>query len=171
MHLAANSEGEQLQLHMNDKLPLLSTNAPRCVFRIQIPDAITTAQTVRFGLASAVDDTEDDIAQNAWFLLAASMDLLLESDDGTTDSDDKDSTVNLSADTWYEFMVDASSLASVKFYYRTTLGGTWTNATDGATTFTLLTAKGLQPFVQLEKASGTTTPQLWIDYVKCWQTR
>jgi hypothetical protein len=58
------------------------------------------------------------------------------------------------------------------FYYRDTLGGSWTALTDGATTFTLAAyTAGVQPFIQWQKASGTGTEAVTLDYVKVYWTR
>ena len=169
--LEATDEAKSVALYANDELHFHATEDPVFQFRVQLSDDITTNEELVIGCASAYNATPDTVANNAWIKLAASMAIVLESDDTSTNSDDKASGVTMVKDTWYEFRVDCTAPTDVKFYYRTTSGGAWTELTDGATTFTVGAAATLQPYIMLKKASGTTTPKLLVDYVAAWQNR
>ena len=115
--------------------------------------AIGATDVLVMGVASAQNNTTDSVATNAWFRMdgATSTTLVVtETDDGTTDNDDKATGVTLSS-TLKKFVIDFSNgLPDVRFYI------------DGArvaesTTFdmsALTNTTNLQPFVQVQKASS-----------------
>jgi hypothetical protein len=90
------------------------------------------------------------------------MDLLCESDDGVSDQDDKDTTVDLVAATPCVLGIDFRTLTSLKFYHNGTRYQSATTFTLGGATATT----GLQPIMQLQKASGTGTPSAALDWVR-----
>jgi hypothetical protein len=117
-------------------------------------DAVTT---LTVGMASAQNDTADSVATNAWFRMqgsASTSNLVVETDDAVTDNDDKATGTTLSS-VYKKLLVDfTNGITDVRFFV------------DGArvaagTTFDMsgLTAGlNVQPFIQLQKASGTGTP-------------
>jgi hypothetical protein len=129
-------------------------------------------------------DTVEAVANNAYFGVAgADLNLDIASDDASTDTDNTDTTVDLVAGTWYEFLIslnsmhgvtvndpDGASATDVHYFYRTSLGGDWTQLL-ASTTMTIGADIALQPFVQVEKTSGTSTPDLLVDYIKCYWER
>lgn len=122
--------------------------------------AITTNESAVIGMASDRADTLDNVAEHAWFKLDAAMDILLESDDGTNDNDDKDSTVDATAGTYNVLKIDFSNTSDVKFY----IDGTQYNA---STTFDMSNyTSTLQPIMELQKSTGATTPEIRVDYIK-----
>ncbi len=165
MTLAADNEAEVITLYTADELNVDSDRDPVIVFRLQVntlPSA--AAEIIVFGLGSAQNDTEDSVANHAWFRLEADGDLLIESDDATTDDDDNDTTVDITADTYYEFKVDCTDPTDCDFFYRSTLSGDWTELL-ASTAFSVGTDIALQPFVQVSKDSGTGQPSVLIDYI------
>jgi hypothetical protein len=96
---------------------------------------------------------------NAQFKLAGSNAVVCESDDGTTDNDDKASGVSLVA-TYKEFVIDfTGGKSDVKFY----IDGQRVAST---TTFSMSAATGsLQPFVQISKTASTNVNSVTVDYV------
>ncbi len=164
--IAANDEVEALVLAFGDNRSIDPAQGPVATFRLT-PSAITAANDkIVFGLGSDRADDPDSVASNAWFCITgANLNLLVESDDGTTDNDDDDTGVDIVAGTFYEYRVDASNYADVKFYYRTSLGGAWIDVTPSGVTYALHATTGLQPYVHCGKASGAGTPTLLIDYV------
>ncbi len=161
-----------------------SDTEPFCVFRINIPTIGAAADTFAWGLYSAQNDLVDSTANNAYFGVAGA-DLTLDtaSDDASTDVNNTGTGVTLTAGTWYEFMVslnsmhgrtvsdpDGASATDVHFFYRSTLGGDWTQLNAG-TTHSIGADIALQPFVHVEKTSGTTTPAIRVDYIKCYWER
>lgn len=158
--LAATSEAEVVTMYTNDVLaiPLAKLDKMWFVAKVSGIDSVTT---LVMGAASAQNDTADSVSVNAWFRMegSASTSLVVaETDDGTTDNDDKATSVSLSS-TYKKFLIDFSQgLSDVRFY------------ADGArvaqaTTFSMSAASGsqnLQPFVQIQKASGTGVPAVTI---------
>lgn len=166
----ATDEAQILTLYGGNNLKFDIDSAPIMDFRFKV-NALNANDILVMGLASDQNDTADTVAQNAWFRLeGAGMDLLLESDDGSVDNDDKDSTVNVTGDAYVILRVDVSNKAAVKFYTRS--AGQWSELTDGVTTFNMGAYSGnLQPFFQLQKSGGTHTTALTIDYVRVISTR
>jgi len=164
------SEDQTVGLYWNDEQNILYSGKPIFQCRLKVPTLPNANDTIVFGLMSAWNATEDSVATNAWFRLqGATLVPALETDDGTTDKDDKvtDQVFTMTADTYYEFRIDCSDTSNVKFYYRATLGGTWTQLTTTGTTFTIAAnSTNLQPVFQIHKSSGTQTTNIIIDYVK-----
>jgi hypothetical protein len=162
-----DSEAEELALSFGDQLSINSNDKPIFTVRVKIPTAITTAQFAHFGFASAsAAAVPDNVANNAWIGLKASMVVVLESDDATTDTDDKapDTALTLTADTYYEFKIDMTNPLLVTFWYRATLGGAWTEIKKTGQAFIFGANIACQPWAQLGKSTGTTTPTMEIDY-------
>lgn len=145
-----------------DKLQFDIDNNPVFIARFKAT-AITTAEDVVIGMGAAWNDTLDSSAAHAWLRLKATMDLLLETDDGTND-ESEDSTVNMTADTYLWVKIDFSDTANVLFYTGTD-GETWTARAPATFDMSNYTA-GLQPMFAVLKASGTTTPSMSVDVLK-----
>jgi len=173
---SSTSEVADLTLYWGDELNLDSDLGPIMKIRCQVQTAPAAADSICWGFASARNAIQDTVANNAWFKLAgANTDLLIESDDATTNDDDNDTTVNLTAGTYAEFMISmnpihGASATDVRFFYRATLGGAWTRQLPN-TTFAFGAATNCQPYVQVEKTSGATTPDLLVDYIHVMQKR
>lgn len=169
-------EAQILTLYWGDEQNIDSDQEPVVDFRLSLDAQFTAGTILVFGLASAQNDTADTVANHGWFRIeGANLNLLVESDDGTTDDNDNDTTVDLVAATMYEFRVSLSSLhggsaTAAKFFYRSTLGGDWTELLT-TTTFAVGADTALQPFLQLQKASGTATDGIKIDYVRAFWKR
>ena len=158
--LAATSEAEVVTAYQNDVLPFLLNKIKRVDITLEVAgiDAVTTLVA---GLASAQDDTADDIAVNLWARMegsASTSAIVVESDDGTNDNNDV-STAKTLSNTLKRVTIDfEAGLSDVKFF----IDGARVAAT---TTFNLSNAsatQGVQPFIQLQKASGTGTPSVTI---------
>lgn len=162
--LAANDELEVQGYDFNDKLVFDIDTLNTFVARFKV-STITTAEEAVIGMGSAWADAINDIVAHAWFKLDATMDLLVESDDGTNDLDDKDTDVDLTLDTYIWVMIDFSTKADVKFYTSTD-GKVWTQRQTGTTFDMSNYTAGLQPMFAILKASGTTTPSITADIVK-----
>jgi hypothetical protein len=173
----SQNEAQVLTLYWNDEQNIDSDQEPVAFFRLQVDQTNNSNTTIVFGLASAQNDTADSVTQNAWFRLQGDNALLLESDDNTTDSDDKATGVTLTASTLYEFMVCANSIcggsiSDIRFYYRATLGGAWIRLTDAAnTTFKMAADSAIQPFLQFQKAANAETDAMEIDYAGAFWNR
>ena len=133
-----------------------------------LPSAADEIMVIGFGTAQ--NDDEDAVTNSAWFKLDADADLLVESDDGTTDDNDNDTTVDITADTWYELKIDCSTVTDCDFFYRNTLAGDWTEVLS-ATAFSLGADASVQPYIQVQKATGAGVPSLKIDYIHVYWKR
>lgn len=163
------SEAQVCGYDFNDKLVFDIDDMKMFVGRFKTTEIVANEQVV-VGVGSAWTDTVDNITAHAWFKLDGDMNLLVESDDGTNDNNDKDTTVNLTADTYVWGLIDLSDTADVKFYTSTD-GVVWTRR-QATTTFDMSNyTAGLQPMFAVIKASGTTEPTLSVDVVRVTSDR
>lgn len=160
-----------------------SDTEPFCIFRITYQTAPAAADSLAWGLYADQNDLISGFDTFAAFSVAgADNNLDVQSDDATTDVNATDSTVDMTAGTMLETMVSLNSMhgrtvddpngasaTDVHFFYRTSTGGAWTQILAG-TTFSVGADLAMQPFVHIEKTSGTTVPDLLVDRVACyWQ--
>jgi hypothetical protein len=170
-------------VYWGDEQNIDSDQEPFMICRVKTSTTPAAADSISWGFASGYNALRDSVANNAWFSLeGASLALKAESDDASTDTDGKALTttdgtaVTLTADTYYEFMISMSSLhgaspTDVRFFYRPTLGGAWQRLISGSTVFKFGADIATQPYFQIEKTSGTSTPDLFIDYVQVFWKR
>lgn len=158
--LASNNEAEIVTLYTGDVLPydLRMISNVWWVAKVAGIDAVTT---LTMGVGSAQSDTDDSVAYNAWFRMegsASTTALVVETDDATTDNNDVATGVSLSS-TYKRMMIDFSQgLANIRFFVdnaRVASGTTFSMASAVA-------AQNVQPFVQLQKASGTGVPAVTL---------
>jgi hypothetical protein len=159
----STSEAQIVTLYHNDVLAFDVRKIKMVEFIAKVAgiDAVTT---LTMGLGSARNDTDDSVATNAWFRMEGSVSttaIVAETDDATTDNDDKATGVSLAA-VYKKFAISfESGIADVRFFI------------DGervaqATTFDMsaLTAGlNVQPIFQIQKASGTGVPSITIAMV------
>jgi hypothetical protein len=163
-------------LYWGDEQNIDSDKEPVCIFRLQVEATPAAADKISFGLMTARNAIVESVSQFAAFSdTGADLVLDTESDDNTTDVAPVGTGVTLTAATFYEFKVstnamDGASPTNVKFFYRAAIGGDWT-ALNASTTFSLGADAALQPFVQVEKTSGTTTPGVKVEYIDCYWER
>jgi hypothetical protein len=157
--LAANSEAEIVTLYQNDVLSLDLARLQSVWFVAKVA-AIDSVTTLCFGVASTQADVADNVAVNAWFRMegsASTSAIVVETDDGTTDNDDNATGMTLAAG-YKKFQIDfTGGIGNVRFFAD--------GQRVGNETFSLaaITAgQNVQPFVQLQKASGTGVPQITI---------
>jgi hypothetical protein len=158
--IAADSEAEVLNAYQGDILPFALNKIKRMSFNAKVA-GIDSVTTLVMGLASARNSTADSVALNAWFRMQGSASTTLvvtETDDGTTDNDDKATAVALSS-TYKRFEIDfQNGLSDVHFL----IDGARVSA---ATTFSMGAIVGtdyVQPYFQVQKASGTGVPAVTI---------
>ena len=164
--LAATSEAEVVTLYHNDVL-VFPINDPGLVtveMFISV-SGIDSTTTLVAGLASTQNDTADSVAHNAWFRIQGSTstsNLLTETDDATTDDDDNATGSTLSTTLKKLVISFRYGLDDVRFSVD--------NARVSSTnTFNMEAIPGgtvLQPFIQLQKSSGTGTPSVTIRRIK-----
>jgi len=162
--LQATSEAQIVTMFQNDILYLPSAKLKGVEFDVEVAgiDAVTT---LVFGVASERNDTDDTVAEHAWFRMegsASTTAVVVETDDGTNDNNDIATGKTLAA-TKFRFRIDfENGLSDVKFYIdgdRVAAGTTFDMSNIGAT-------QGLQPLVQIQKASGTGVPSVTISRFK-----
>lgn len=162
--IAATSEEEIVTLYHNDvvNFDLAMLQYVRFVAKVGSIDSVT--QLV-FGVGSAQNDTEDSVATNAWFKIdgtASTSAVVVETDDGTNDYDDKATGQTLSS-TYKTFEIDFTrGLADVRFL----IEGEPVATTTTFNMSSVSSGTNVQPFVQLHKASGTGTPNVQIALVE-----
>lgn len=154
------SEAQIAGLYGEDKLFVDITRNPIFEARVSIAPAgatFTADERVVIGLASARNATLDSIAVHAWFRVeGASNVLLVEGDDGTTDTDDQSAVVSFTKGSFHTYRIDASDLSAVAFYV------------DGALVGTVsipLATGNLQPIIEHQRDAGTEENTILIDYV------
>lgn len=160
--LAFNSQAEvqNVCLFMSDRLNFDIDKLLRVEMAVKTVAALDATTSLAFGMAAARNDAIDSIAAHASFRLIGSNAVVVESDDGVTDLDDKAAGTTLVA-TYKRFVIDFSGgTSNVKFY----IDGVQVAA---STRFDMsgYTA-GLQPYLQLQKTSSANTNSASIDYVK-----
>ena len=159
----STSEAQIVTLYHNDVLAFDVRKIKMMEF-IALVAGIDSVTTLTMGLGSARNDTDDSVATNAWFRMQGSVSttaVLAETDDATTDNDDKATGASLAA-VYKKFVISfESGITDVRFFI------------DGervaqATTFDMsaLTAGlNVQPIFQIQKASGTGVPSVTIAMV------
>lgn len=158
--LASNNEIENVCLHFGDALDFDIDDIIRMEFRAKTMATLDAATSIVMGLGSARNDNPDSVAANAFFKLAGSNVVVVESDDSVRDNDDVATGVSLAA-AYKKFVIDFSGgKSNVKFYIdgvRVAAGTTFDMSGYSA---------GLQPIFQLQKTADTNVDALTIDYVK-----
>jgi len=166
--LAATDEVESIilsfggieQFDINDRL-IFET-------RLKMGQASVNAATdFSFGLVSGQNATWDSTTMMAAFRVTgagSTTSVVVETDDGTTDLDDKATGQTLVA-AYKTFKIDATDLTSVKFYM--TDGNSKLVRVAPTVTFDISGYSGsVQPVFQLQKASSTAVDSVTIDYVR-----
>jgi hypothetical protein len=161
--LASTDEAEHVSWSWGDQL-LIPLNRR---FFMQVGFLVntlpSTAERIVIGLSGARDTADppvlDDFALNIWARLDAGASLLLEGDDGTTNTDDQDSGIDLAADTHYVLTIDGRDKNRVKFY----LNGRYAGRIDIGE---VSASNVAQPYIAVEKDSGAGQPSLYVDFVR-----
>lgn len=158
--LAATNESEIVTLYTNDvkTIPLEDIISIEWAMKVANIDSNTIMVA---GVATNQNDTADSVAEHAWFRIEGATSttaLVAETDDATTDNNDKATGTSLSS-TVKRLKIDfRNGLDDVRFY----VDG---SRRASATTFDMEAATAnltVQPFVQLQKSTGTGTPSVSI---------
>lgn len=158
------SEIQNVCLDFGDKLQLDIDSLIEVEFRVKTVATLDSATTLVFGLQSGRNDNTDSTTNNAQFKLVGDNNVVVETDDGTTDLDDKATGKTLVA-TYKRFVISfAAGKSDVRFF----IDG---DRVASATTFSMAAATAnLQPFVQIQKTADTNTDSVTIDYIG-WKSR
>ena len=120
------------------------------------------ALDVDVGVASGSHATDfQSVAEFATLHLDGSaLDILVQSDDGTTDVAPQDSTINAVDDTYFDFVIDGRNLAGILVYINGVVDA-------GATAKVLSAAAGpLKVIAHMEKTSDDTSADVRIDFLR-----
>lgn len=172
--LTSASQAQIVTFYMGDILPFDIDDLIRVSFLAKISDELDASVNAVLGLAGAQNDDPDAVAANAWFKLGGSNSLLCESDDGTTDNDDKATGLTLGA-SYKRLAIDFSEGIHSQSPPSQSLGGK-SNVIFSAgnsngslrrvahnTRFDMSGySSNLQLFAQIQKASGTAVGTLSI---------
>lgn len=164
MAFDSQTEIQNVCLDFGDKLQLDIDQILEIEFRLKTVATLDSATTLVFGLQSNRNDNTDSTTNNAQFKLVGDNNVVVETDDGTTDNDDKATGKTLVA-AYKRFVISfAAGKSDVRFF----IDG---DRVASATTFSMAAATGaLQPFVQLQKTSDNNTDSVSIDYIG-WKAR
>ncbi|CAB4203523.1 hypothetical protein UFOVP1382_138 [uncultured Caudovirales phage] len=159
---AATDEVENIGLNGNNnqyvKVPAAAGEIAAFEARVKISAQLTAAERVVIGLASDRAADLDTIVTNAWIRAeGANLNLYWETDDGTTDDDDNDTHVDYVADTFFVVRIEVHFGGAVKFFVN--------GAPCGTGSIAATASAGLQPFIEFQKDSGTTTKYVRIDWL------
>ena len=119
------------------------------------------ALDINIGLANATHATDGDAITESCFLHldGSALSILAESDDGTTEVDATDTTVDAVDDTYFDFRFDCRDLEDIQIYINGVL-------VLGSTVFKLDAATGpLKLLAHLEKTSDATTADVRISHL------
>lgn len=161
--IASNDEAEDAVLYFGDNLQfdIDSLKEFECRLAVTTPGSGVTAV---WGLADAHNLDKDTVTTNAWFRIdGGSMVCDVETDDGTTDDDDNSTSTTLVTGTYYVFKIDLRDKTAVDFFI---------NGVEVVSDLSLAAATSeLQPYFSLDKASGSGTATLAIDWVRVVSAR
>lgn len=166
----ATSEAQSMRLDFADHLPLDPTKNLVFEARVKINfagAAFSADQRFVCGLGSAHNSTLDSVVSNVWFRIeGASLNILCEADDGTTDTDDQDTQYDIVDNTYTTFRIDLSDLSDIKFYVD---GKLQKGAKVSAPLLSASTK--LQPIICIQKDAGTEQEEVIVDYILIEQDR
>lgn len=158
--LVSTSEAEIVTLYQNDIL-IYDVRHLKCAWWIAKVAGIDAVTTLTMGLGSARNDTDDSVATNAWFRMEGSVstsNLVVETDDATTDKDDIATGKTLSS-TYRKLLIDfTNGIADVRFFVDQERVAAGTLFDMSALTAGL----NVQPIIQIQKASGTGVPAVTL---------
>lgn len=171
--LANTTEVENLCLSFGDQLPFDIDELKSIEFEIACAAIFAATDVAVVGLASARNDDPDAIAANAFFKIVTSNAVVVETDDGTNDNDDKSTGMTLTA-TFRRCRIDFSEgtksvspngslggKGAVKFFMEDANG--FMRQVAKTVDFDMSNyAAGLQLYIQLQKTSASTTPDIQV---------
>lgn len=171
--LAVTSEAEAAQLTWADQLLLDPTKGLIFEARVRINfagAAFSADQRAVFGVCSAHANSEDSLDATtslAWFRIeGTSLNLVLEGDDGTHDTDDQatNPVTALVDNTYVLLKIDFTTLAAVAFSVNGVAVGTVDLSSLTASTL-------LQPIFNMQRDAGTEIETLDVDWYRVYTTR
>lgn len=169
--LTSTSEKQDVVLYWNDNLAIDVTKGAHWEVRaaLTVPPSAAGVQMV-MGLAAAWIDGPDNNVKYLEFGATANANLLVRSQDGTTQNSIAASNAGsaVSLDTaFHTFRISAGDVTDIGYFYdgnRVNAVGSVTYAATGANAI-------LQPYIAVYKPSGTGVATLVVDKVDIWANR
>lgn len=166
----ATAEAQNITLYFGDQLVINPLLNPVFETRIKVNfagAAFSDDQRLVVGLAAARNAVLDSNVAHVWFRIeGASRNILVEADDGTTDTDDQDSTIDIVDDTYLTLRIDLTDTSNIGFYVNgIEQGGAVVSASA------LAASNKLQPYIELQKDAGTEVEAVSVDYILVEQDR
>ena len=127
--------------------------------RVSITGTPHASDVVIIGLVNARNDTTDSITHHALFkMTGANNNILVETNDNTTNTDDKDTGSDWVSTTYYKFKIDMSDLDAIQFFIDDV------NVTPTTMKMSAASSTLLLPIVEVQAASGEVA-QANVDYI------
>jgi hypothetical protein len=158
----AQNEAQIIGCNENDKVQWDPAKGLNVEVGFTVAANLGSARRLIVGMGSAHNNTFDSVANNAWFRVDAGTSIVVESDDATTDNDDKSTGETLTALTVFHGRIEFRSVNDVRFYKNLNV------RLASSTTFKVGTP-ALQFMALIQKDSGTTQDDLRLDYVQIAQ--
>jgi hypothetical protein len=185
--LTSTSEAQSARLSFADILTYDIDDLESIEFLVKLTSAAFTNTSMIIGVASAGNATINTIAEQASFGINGSLALFCETDDGTTDNDDEATGITLVSGSWTRLVIDFATgvktispgpskggKADVRFsagqYLSTTSNAAMRRVCQNKNFDMSAYAAGLQPYVQLQKASSADVATLLVAEI-CVKTR
>lgn len=130
--------------------------------------AVTSGTDFSFGVCAGQNATWDSTTVMAAFRVVGATSttaVVVETDDGTTDLDDKTTGGLTLINAYKYFKIDMTNLSDVKFYM-TDANSKLVRVSQAVTHDLSAYSSCVQPVFQLQKASGAATDGVSIDYVR-----
>lgn len=174
MALASTNEVENLCVFMGNVLPFDIDDIISFEIIAKTVATLDSATSIAFGLCSARNDAIDSLAAHASFRCIGDNNVVVETDDGVTDLDDKATGLTLK-DTWKRFRMDFASRnttieppsvskgrkSNIEFYGANDNGSLRRVASGTRFDMSGYTG-GLQIYAQIQKTADTNTDTLDI---------
>jgi hypothetical protein len=174
MALASTNEVENLCVYMGDVLPFDIDDIISLEIIAKTVATLDSATSIAFGLCSARNDAIDSLTAHASFRCIGDNNVIVETDDGVTDLDDKATGLTLK-DTWKRFRMDFASRnttieppsvskgrkSNIEFYGANDNGSLRRVASGTRFDMSGYTG-GLQIYAQIQKTADTNTDTLDI---------
>lgn len=173
-----DSEIQNLCLYFGDNLAYDIDDLISAEFWVDCPASLDSATSIAVGMCSARNNDPDALAANAMFRLLGGNSLIVETDDGTNDTDDKSTGLTLGTTT-RKLMIDFATGVKTQAPPSLSVGGKGNVLFAAENDSGLLTpvarnvafdmsnySGGLQPFVQIQKTADAN-----VDYVQVKRIR
>lgn len=164
--LDSTSEAQESGVNWGDQLSLVLNQGLICEMGVSLQTLPTLLGIGVWGLAVAKNSVAASVASNAWFRVAGSGVVTVESKDTVHTNATIATGVTMVAGALHIFRIDCTVITDVRFY----IDGV---AVATGTTFDMSTVPtlALQPYIHLAKASGAGLGVIDVDYIQVWQHR